>query len=65
MIAGGALSVRNPADGALLWSWLPTPSGSVTTNLIVTDSHVIAGDGSNTYLVNRATHKTDGARGAW
>jgi hypothetical protein len=30
------------------------------TNLIVTDSHVIAGDGTNTYLVNRTTHKTDG-----
>jgi hypothetical protein len=60
VIAGGALSARNPANGTLLWSWVPSASGSVVTNLIVTDSHVIAGDGTNTYLVNRATHQTDG-----
>ena len=60
VIAGGALSVRNPVDGSLLWSWVPSPSGSVTTNLIVTDSHIIAGDGTSTYLVNRTTHKTEG-----
>ena len=59
VIAGGALSVRDPQNGHLLWSWVPSASGSVTTNIIVTDSHVIAGDGTNTYLVNRKTHKTD------
>jgi hypothetical protein len=60
VVAGGALSVRNPANGALLWSWVPTATGSVTTRLIVTDSHVIAGDGTQTYIVNRSTHHTDG-----
>jgi hypothetical protein len=59
VVAGGTLSVRNPANGALLWSWVPTPTGSVTTRLIVTDSHVIAGDGTQTYIVNRSTHHTD------
>lgn len=57
--AGGALSVRDPATGSLLWSWVPSASGNLTTNIIVTDSHVIAGDGTNTYLINRATHLTD------
>lgn len=58
--AGGALSVRDPANGSLLWSWVPTPSGSIVTNIVVTDSHVIAGDGTNTYLVNRSSHLIDG-----
>jgi hypothetical protein len=62
--SGGALSVRDPATGSLLWSWVPSASGSVTTNIIVTDSHVIAGDGTNTYLINRATHLTDGTLNA-
>jgi hypothetical protein len=59
VVAGGALSVRNPANGAFLWSWVPTAIGSITTRLIVTDSHVIAGDGSQTYFVNRSSHLTD------
>lgn len=56
--AGGALTVRDPTNGKLAWSWAPSPSGSVTTNIIVTKNHVIAGDDTNTYLVDRATHKT-------
>ncbi|MHB8742786.1 MAG: outer membrane protein assembly factor BamB family protein [Sulfuricaulis sp.] len=58
VIAGGALTARDPATGALRWAWVPAASGSVTTNIIVTNQHVIAGDGSNTYLVDRSTHKT-------
>lgn len=57
--AGGALSVHDPATGNRLWMWVPTPSGNVATNLIVTRNYVIAGDGSSTYLVNRVTHQTD------
>lgn len=58
VIAGGALTARDPASGTLLWSWVPTPTGSVTTNIIVTKNIVIVGDGTNTYLVDRSTHKT-------
>lgn len=59
VVAGGALSVRDPSAGAFIWEWVPTGSGSVVTNIIVTESHVIVGDGVSTYLVNRATHQTD------
>lgn len=59
VIAGGALSVREPSTGNPLWAWVPSASGSITTNLIVTKSHVIAGDGNQTYLVNRTTHLVD------
>lgn len=59
VISGGALNVRDPATGDLLWAWVPSASGAVTTNLIVTRSHVIAGDDTNTYLVNRTTHQVD------
>ena len=59
VVAGGALSVRDPATGDLLWSWVPSASGSATTRIIVTKSHVILGDDTSTYLVNRQTHLTD------
>jgi hypothetical protein len=59
VIAGGALTVRDPANGDAIWSWIPSASGSVTTRIVVTKSHVIVGDGTNTYLVNRTTHQTD------
>lgn len=59
MIAGGALSVREPTQGNFVWSWAPPASGNLTTNIIVTDSHVIVGDDARTYLVNRATRLAD------
>ena len=59
VVAGGALSVRDPANGDLLWAWVPSTSGSVTTRIVVTDSHVILGDETSTYLVNRETHAVD------
>ena len=59
--SGGALNARDPATGNLLWAWTPSASGTITTNLIVTDSHIIAGDGTNTYFVNRSNHQTDGS----
>lgn len=59
VIAGGALSVRDPATGDLVWAWVPSASGIVTTRIVVTDSHVILGDDTNTYLVNRQTHAAD------
>jgi hypothetical protein len=51
-------SAHDPATGSTLWSWLAPGSGGVTTNVILTDSHVIAGDGEHTYLVSRTTHQT-------
>ncbi len=59
VIAGGALSVRDPANGNLLWAWVPSASGIIVTNLIITKNHVIAGDDTNTYVVNRITHQID------
>ncbi len=56
--AGGALTARDPATGNLRWAWVPTATGSVTTNIIVTKQHVIAGDGTNSYVIDRTTHKT-------
>jgi hypothetical protein len=59
VIAGGAMSVRDPENGNQIWAWVPSASGSVTTNLVITKNYVIAGDSSSTHLVNRATHQTD------
>jgi hypothetical protein len=59
VVAGGALTVRDAASGDAIWSWVPSASGSVTTRIVVTKSHVIVGDDTNTYLVNRTTHRTD------
>lgn len=57
--AGGSLSVRNPVTGNQLWSWVPTATLGIASNIVVTKSHVIASDLNATYLVNRATHLTD------
>lgn len=54
-----ALTSRDPATGNVLWSWTPPASGSIATRIIVTDSHVIVGDGISTYLINRDTHLAD------
>lgn len=59
LVAGGALSIRGSALGNFLWSWVPSATGSLVTNVIVTDSHVIVGDSTRTYLVNRESHLTD------
>ena len=57
--SGGTLSARDTGTGAAHWSWVPTPTGSIASNIIVFDSHVVVGDGTSTYVVNRATHKTE------
>ncbi|HEY6894443.1 MAG TPA: PQQ-binding-like beta-propeller repeat protein [Rhodanobacteraceae bacterium] len=59
VVAGGALTMRDPANGDAIWSWIPSASGSVTTRIVVTKSHAIVGDDTNTYLVNLQTHQTD------
>ena len=59
VVVGGTLSVRDPANGDAIWSWVPSASGTVATRIVVTKTHVVVGDGTNTYLVNRATHQTD------
>jgi outer membrane protein assembly factor BamB len=59
VIANGALSARAPTDGAEHWSWTPPSPTGLNSNLIVTDSHLIAGDSVDTYLVNRTTHQAD------
>lgn len=59
VVAGGALSVHDPVTGDRQWSWVPSPSGAIATRIIVTDSHVIVGDQSQTYLVNRGSRQTE------
>lgn len=59
VVAGSALSVRDPATGAEAWSWTPPASHAATPGFVVTDSHVVVGDGTSTYLVNRTTHTAD------
>jgi outer membrane protein assembly factor BamB len=61
VIANGALTARAPSDGSLHWSWTSPSSAGLSSNLIVTDSHLIAGDSLGTYLVNRTTHQADAA----
>ncbi len=55
----GVLTARDPATGSGLWAWVPSPTGSITGNIIVTDSHVIVGDGTTTYLVERTYHHAE------
>jgi len=61
VIAHGSLSARAPSDGTQRWSWTSPSSEGLSSNLIVTDSHLIAGDSIGTYLVNRTTHQADAA----
>ena len=58
VVSGGSLNSRHPASGVLLWSWTP-PSVGLISNLIVTQSHVIASNGRGIFVVNRESHTVD------
>jgi subtilisin family serine protease/outer membrane protein assembly factor BamB len=53
-ISSGSLSVRNESDGSLLWSWTP-PAGTLTKNIIVTDSHIFTSTDNVTYVIDQNT----------
>lgn len=57
-INGGSLESRSEADGALLWSWNP-PEGALTGTMILTDTHVIARTGNNTYAIELLSRRQD------
>jgi hypothetical protein len=54
-INSGQLEARNEADGTLQWTWKP-PEGALNGNLIVTDTHLLAHTGANTYAVEILSH---------
>lgn len=56
-----ALEARNPEDGKLLWSWVPTSKNETAFvgNLVVTDSHIFVTTTTHLYAINLATKKID------
>lgn len=56
-INNGQLEAIKEFDGSLLWIW--TGSSNLTSNIIVTLSHIFVSDSINTYAINIATHQLD------
>ncbi len=54
-IQSGELVAFNEANGARLWQWKP-PSGTLTSNLVVTLNHVFAASATTTYAIDLRTH---------
>ena len=55
-INSGALSAADSNTGEVLWL-LEVPSGNLTGNIIVTDTHVLVSSSSTTYAVDLNTHE--------
>lgn len=55
----GALSVWDQVAGTLLWSWSPPAGQTLSSPLIVTDSHVLVSGSSKVYAVDLATRTSD------
>ena len=53
-ISSGTLYSLNEISGALQWSWTP-PATMITSNIIVTLSHVFVSTGFKTYAINLVT----------
>jgi hypothetical protein len=51
---GSSVSAASAHTGEVLWSW--DSGASLTQNIIVTDSHLIVGSASTTYLIDLQTH---------
>jgi outer membrane protein assembly factor BamB len=64
MLSAGALSVRDPATGAVRWGFEapqqgPVDPGILSDNIIVMRSHVILTDGVGLYMVSRTTRQLE------
>jgi len=65
-LSAGALTVRDAVTGTLLWGW-EAPQTAIATyeslsdNLIVTKTHVIATNGAQLYFINRKSHFLEGS----
>gem|GEM_PF-1796474 len=53
---GSGVSAVSTSTNQLLWSWAPA-GGTLSQNIIVTDSHLIVGSASKTYMVDLDTHQ--------
>ena len=49
--SGTMLKALNPANGKLLWSWALN-TGTLNSNLVVTDTHLFVGTSSTTYAID-------------
>ena len=58
-ISSNALSARDQQTGALLWSWIPSGGETLTSPMVIMDSHIIVSGSTNTYAVNITTHNDE------
>lgn len=55
IIEGGRLDAIDELTGSLLWSWTP-PSGSLSGNVIATNTQVFASTSTATYAISLSSH---------
>lgn len=53
---GKGVSAVSASSNQILWSWIPS-GDTLSRNIIVTDSHLILGSASKTYMVDLKTHQ--------
>ncbi len=57
-LQGGALVAVSEANGARLWQWRPqTGAKELSSNIVVTASHVFVADTTTTYAIDVLTHQ--------
>jgi hypothetical protein len=55
-VNSGALEVRDEQTGNVLWTWTPPVGHPVTSNIVVTDSHIFVATVSATYAIDWNSH---------
>ena len=54
----GTLEAWSASTGSLMWSWAPPGNGSITGNIVATNSHVFVENSTNIFAVDLNTHLT-------
>jgi outer membrane protein assembly factor BamB len=55
--ASGSLQAINQGTGKVLWSWAP-PAGTLSSNIVLTDTHAFVGTDTTTYCVDLLQHSS-------
>jgi hypothetical protein len=58
-VVDGGLDVIDPTDGSVQWTWTPAAGATLSSNILVTASHVLVGGTDATYAINLQTHALD------